>query len=79
MPVHQSYPYDSGLFVRRPSMLRVVGEALIAWADSREASRARLAQRRALQQLPHYLRHDLGLSQDLGLPPPDAWSSRWER
>lgn len=64
MPFQQSYPYDSGLFARRPSMLRIVGEAIISWADKREEARAAQQQRRARgspQKLPAYLRRDLGL------------------
>jgi hypothetical protein len=63
MPVQQSHPYDAGLFARRPSMLRIVGEAIISWADKREEARAtqRYRSRHALQELPAYLRRDLGL------------------
>ena len=64
--------YDSGIFVRRPSLLRLVGEALITWADRRERERTEYARRAALQRLPSYLRRDLGL------PPLDAGPSRWE-
>jgi hypothetical protein len=63
MPVHQSYPYDAGLFPRRPSMLRIVGEAIVSWADRRETARADRRQRTrgSPQPLPAYLRRDLGL------------------
>jgi len=63
MPVQQSYPYDSGLFARRPSMLRIVGEAIISWADKREEARAahQHRPRGSPQQLPAYLRRDVGL------------------
>jgi hypothetical protein len=63
MPVQQYYPYDAGLFARRPSMLRIVGEAIISWADKREEARASGQHRfgRSPQELPAYLRRDLGL------------------
>jgi len=73
MSEQHSHPYDSGLFVRRPSLLRVVGEALIAWADRNERERAEFARRAALQHLPAYLRSDLGL------PPLDEGPSPLEQ
>lgn len=73
MPVHQSYPSDSGLLIRRPSLLRLFGEALIALADRYEAARAERRRRRLPQDLPSYLR------KDLGLPPLDIWPSHRDR
>lgn len=76
MPIQQSHPYDSGLFVRRPSMLRIVGEAIISWADKREEARARQHRSRGSpQQLPAHLRRDVGLPPLPDLPP-HAWP-RW--
>lgn len=73
MPVHQSYPSDSGLLIeRRPSLLRLFGEALIALADRYEAAQAE-RRRRQPQDLPSYLR------KDIGLPPLDIWPSHWDR
>jgi len=72
MPVHQSYPSDSGLFVRQPSLLRLIGEGLISLADRYEAARAE-RRRRQPQDLPSYLR------KDIGLPPLDIWPSHWDR
>ena len=72
MPVHQSFPGDSGLLIRRPSLIRLVGEALIALADTYETARAE-GRRRQPQDLPSYLR------KDIGLPPLDIWPSHWDR
>lgn len=61
MPVQQFHPYDAGLFARRSSMLRIVGEAIISWADRREEARAARRRRPRGSPLPAYLRRDLGL------------------
>jgi hypothetical protein len=76
MPVHQSYRYGGGLVARRPSMLRIVGEAIIGWADKREAARAerRRYPRCPPSQLPGYLRRDLGLGAFTG---PPTYQDRW--
>jgi hypothetical protein len=44
-------------------MLRIVGEAIISWADKREAARAERQHRPrgSPQHLPAYLRRDVGL------------------
>lgn len=76
MPIEQSHSYDSALFPRRPSMLRVFGEAIIQWADRREAAYAARQRRRSHvppQELPGYLRRDLGLG-----PLPEA-PNYWDR
>ena len=72
MPIHQSYPYDATLFPRRPSMLRLVGEAIISWADSREAARTRRRFHGAVEHLPDHLRRDIGLD-PLGPYHLDRW------
>jgi hypothetical protein len=75
MPVHQSYPYDGRLFPRQPSMLRRVGEALVSWADRREAASAERAVRRhgSTDYLPDHLR------EDVGMPPLRQWPQLYNR
>ena len=73
MPVHQSYPSDAALFIRQPSLLRLIGEAIISLADRYEAARAERRRRHLPHDLPSYLR------KDLGLPPLDIWPSHWDR
>lgn len=75
MPVHQYQPHDARLFPRRPSMLRIVGEAIISWADRREAAHAERQSRarRSPQALSGYLRRDVGLD------PLSEWPGHWDR
>lgn len=75
MPVYQSYPNDSSSFARRPSVLRIIGEAIVGWADKRDAARAERQYRPhgSPQQLPAYLRRDLGLG------PVSERPSYWDR